>query len=238
MNNFQYVVSPEIFQQFPGYTRGVVVALNVSNGPSPPSLIGLLREAEESVRAQLSIDSLIEHARIKAWRDAYSTFGVKPSKFRSSIEAMARRVLRDQQLPSISRLVDIGNIISLRHLVPAGGHAIDFVKQNLELRPATGNETFLAFGSDELERPLPGEVVFVEGNTVLTRRWTWRQAQHTLLVSETSAVEYNVDGLPPVDEDQVGEICSELSQLVSDFCGGSTHIQILSASNSRIDVSR
>ncbi len=33
---------------------------------------------------------------------------------------MARRVAKGQELPSINALVDIGNVLSLRHLVPLG----------------------------------------------------------------------------------------------------------------------
>ena len=136
-----------------------------------------------------------------------------------SVEAMTRRVLRGDELPAISALVDLGNVVSLRHLLPAGAHAIDLLKGNIELRFADGDEEFLAFGSEELENPLPGEVIFVEGKTVLTRRWTWRQAQHTLTLPETTAVEFNVDGLPPVTRSEVETACAEVAELTQRFCG-------------------
>ncbi len=61
----------------------------------------------------------------------FSPLGIKPSEFRSSIEAMARRVLRGNELPAINALVDIGNLISLRYIIPAGGHALDHVTQDI-----------------------------------------------------------------------------------------------------------
>ena len=149
---------------------------------------------------------------------------------------MARRVLKNQKIPSINKLVDIGNVISLRHLVPAGGHAVDVVAQDIALRRAKGEESFVPFGSSEAESPLPGEIVFVEGNRVLTRRWTWRQANHTLLVSATRAVEFNVDGLPPVSMEEVDEICRELAGLVEQYCGGRTRYEILTAGNQRMGL--
>ena len=206
---YRYSISEKIFSHFPGYVRGVVVAHEVTNGPSPPELVNLLREAEESVRSRLSLEQVAEEPRIKTWRDAYRAFGAKPSEYRSSVEAMARRVLRGDALPSINALVDIGNVISLRYLVPAGSHAIDVLQGDIEVRVATGHEDFLAFGSTELEHPQPGEVIFVEGDVVLTRRWTWRQAEHTLTLPETTAVEFNVDGLPPVTLDEVAGASAE-----------------------------
>lgn len=230
-------VSEDIFHRFPGYVRGVVIAQGVTNGPTPEALRELLREAEESVRARFEPRALAEHPRIKSWREAYRSFGAKPSEFRSSIEALARRVLRGEPLPSINALVDIGNVVSLRHLVPAGGHAIDVLARDIELRLATGTEVFVPFGSEQVEHPLPGEVVFVEGQTVLTRRWTWRQANHTLLTGETTAAEVNIDGLPPVESGEIQEAASEVREWLQHFCGGSTRFELLSEENPRIRLS-
>jgi len=234
--NLHYSISEEVFTQFPGYVRGVVLAHDVTNGQSPKELIALLREAEDSLRGRVKLDNLTQDPKIISWREAYRSFGAKPSEFRPSMEAMTRRVLRNQEIPSISALVDIGNVLSLRYLVPCGGHAIDHLTQDIELRRATGQEQFTAFGSDELENPLRGEIVFVEGNTVLTRRWTWRQAKHTLVVPETKAIELNVDGLPPVPASQVEEICVEAAAMIEKFCGGRFRHEILSKENPRMSL--
>jgi DNA/RNA-binding domain of Phe-tRNA-synthetase-like protein len=236
MKALTYSISSEIFQRFPGYVRGVVVAREVSNRPSPEDLVRSLREAEGAVRARLKIEQLAEHPLIRSWREAYRSFGAKPSEFRSSIEAMVRRVLRGDPLPAINALVDIGNLISLRHLVPAGGHAIDVLTGDIALRPATGREEFIPFGSDKMEHPLPGEVIFAEGDTVLTRRWTWRQANHTLTRLETRAIEFNVDGLPPVAPEEVEQACGEMVELVERFCGGETRREILSENHPRMEL--
>ncbi|OFW60740.1 MAG: hypothetical protein A2133_03820 [Actinobacteria bacterium RBG_16_64_13] len=236
MDHSSYSISPDIFARFPGYVRGVVIAHEVGNGPSPAELVQMLREAEESVRARVNLDQIAEEPRIKCWREAYRAFGAKPSEFRSSVEAMARRALRGDELPAINALVDIGNVMSLRHLIPAGGHAIDLLNGDIELRFATGAEDFVAFGSEELEHPLPGEVVFVEGNTVLTRRWTWRQGNHTLTLPDTTAIEFNVDGLPPVTRDEIAAACAEVAELIQRFCGGTSRIDYLTADNPRISL--
>jgi len=236
MEHFSYSISPEIFGRFPGYVRGVVIAHEVRNGPSPAELVQMLREAEESVRTRVNLEQIAEEPRIKCWREAYRAFGAKPAEYRSSVEAMARRALRGDELPAISALVDIGNVISLRHLIPAGGHAIDLLGGDIELRFATGEEEFVPFGSEEMEHPLPGEVVFVEGKIVLTRRWTWRQGNHTLTLPETRAIEFNVDGLPPVSPAEIEAACAEVAELIQRFCGGTSRIDYLTADSPRISL--
>jgi len=232
-----YSVAEEIFARFPGYARGVVLAYGVRNGDSPPELVALLREAEASLRGRMTMEQVTTEPRFVSWREAFRWFGAKASDFRASVEAMARRVLRGQVIPSINALVDIGNTISLRHLLPAGGHAIDVVKGDIALRPATGDEDFTAFGSDELEHPAPGEIILVEGRTVLTRRWCWRQAVHTLTLPETTAIEFNVDGMPPVSHRGVEEASREMIGLIQKFCGGRTRFEVLSRENQRIKIS-
>jgi DNA/RNA-binding domain of Phe-tRNA-synthetase-like protein len=236
MSERLYFVGDEVFLRFPGYSRGVVLAYGVINGASPPDLVRLLRSAEETLRSHVTSEGIAAHPRIASWRAAYASFGAKPAKFRSSVEAMARRVLRGEELPSISALVDIGNVVSLRHLVPAGGHAIDVVTASLCLRPADGTEEFTPFGSEEVEHPEPGEIIFAEEDRVLTRRWTWRQANHTLLVPSTGAVEYNVDGLPPVANAEVEDICRELADLIGRFCGGRMRFELLTREHPRMSL--
>ncbi len=236
MRSYRYSISPEIFQMYPGYVRGVVIAHGVRNGLSSDELVGMLRQAEESLRARLTIEKIAEEPRITAWREAYRKFGAKPSEFRSSVEAMARRALRSEPLPSINALVDIGNILSLRRLMTVGGHAIDLLKGDIALRLATGGEEFVAFGTTEIEHPLPGEVIFAEGNTVLTRRWTWRQANHTLTLLETTAIEFNVDGLPPVPVSEVEQACAEVVELVQRFCEAKARVEMLSEGNPKISL--
>jgi DNA/RNA-binding domain of Phe-tRNA-synthetase-like protein len=238
MEYFSYSIAPEIFEKFPGYIRGVVIAHQVANGPSSPELVQMMREAEASVRERVNIEQIAEEPHIKSWREAYRAFGAKPSEFRSSIEAMARRAARGDELPSISALVDLGNVMSLRHMLPAGAHAIDSLKGDIELRFATGEEDFVAFGSQELEHPLPGEVIFVENSTktVLTRRWTWRQGNHTLTLPETTAIEFNVDGLPPVTRAEVEAASAEVAELLQKICGGTSRIDYLTAETPRISL--
>lgn len=229
-----YSISKDIFDKFPGYCRGVVIARGLTNGKSPEELVSALRAAENSLAERLSAETLTSHPQIESWREAYRSAGIKPSEFRPSVEALARRVLKGDPLPLISTLVDLGTLMSIQYLLPIGAHAMDFVIQDIELRLATGEEIFEPFGSDVVEHPNPGEIIFVEGNTVLTRRWTWRQARHTLVVPETKYVEINVDGLPPVTLAEVDQICQQVASQVLRYCGGTARCEILSEDNPSI----
>ena len=213
----------------------MVLAYDVHNGVSPAELIGLLRQEEASARVRMNMETLTSEPRLACWREAFRQLGYKPGDNRPSIEALLRRVLRGQELPSINALVDIGNIVSLRHLLPVGGHAIDKLEHDIALRPASGAEEFIAFGSETMEHPVPGEFIFVEDNQVLTRRWIWRQANHTLTLPETTAVEFNLDSMPPAAAADIENAGRELMNLVEKHCGGHVSWHVLSSENPQLN---
>lgn len=236
MKGLSYHIAGDVFARFPDYRRGVVIAQEIRNAASPAELVGMLRAEEAAARQRLSLETLTAEPRLASWREAFRLLGYKPGDFRPSIEALLRRVLRGQELPSINALVDIGNIVSLRHRLPVGGHAIDVLTRDIALRPATGAENFVPFGSRETEHPAPGEFIFTEGDQVLTRRWIWRQADHTLTLPETTAVEINIDGLPPVAGAELEAAARDVMALVARFCGGTIRFEVLSRDHPRITL--
>ena len=67
---------------------------------------------------------------IAAWRRAFSQFGAKPTQHRNAAEALLRRLDKQGEIPSISTLVDIGNLISIRYAIPV---AINRARQPISL---------------------------------------------------------------------------------------------------------
>lgn len=236
MREIKFSIDNEIFSIFPEYRRGVVVLRGVKNGSSPDGLIKTLRETEAFMRARFDLDTIAEEPRLAVWREAFRTIGIKPADYRPSVEALVRRVLHGQDLPTINALVDIGTIISLQYLVPIGGHAVDVIYHDIALKIATGEEEFIPFGTASVEHPNKGEIIFVEGNTVLTRRWIWRQANHTITEQCTTAIEYNIDYFPVAGSVRPNTIGKEVMELVVEYCGGEAVYQELHRENPAITL--
>lgn len=219
MDDFRYGVAPDVFAAHPGYRRGVIVFDRLDNRGDGAALLPLLREAEQQVRDTVT-GNVADQPRIAAWRDAFRRFGAKPSEHRSAIEAMVRRVVQPGSIPSINPLVDIGNIVSLRHLLPAGVHPLEPAHAALELRPAQPGDVFAPADDKPAESPPAGEIVLAAGHEVLTRRWTWRQARGTQTRGDTTRVFINVDGLPPCSPHDVAAAMADLTSLVQAHCAG------------------
>jgi DNA/RNA-binding domain of Phe-tRNA-synthetase-like protein len=229
-------VSQEVLARFPDYIRGVVVARGVNNEGEHEKLLQLLRGVEEDATKDESLLDIKNHPKIASWRQAYAAFGVNPNKFYCSIESLARRARRGDQLPYINTLVALFNYFSLKHMVPSGGDDLDKVKGQLCLTLAKGDEPFTPFNSETVEYPAAGEVIYVDDDKVMCRCWNWRQGDQTKLSPATSNVAINIDCLPPVSKEKAEAITKELAGLVEEFCGGTLSYFLLDASHSEVEV--
>jgi DNA/RNA-binding domain of Phe-tRNA-synthetase-like protein len=219
MHDFTYRLDRDVLQMLPGYRLGVLVYSGLDNAGSDVELITLLRSAEESARAKV-VGSVTDHAVVAAWRDAYKRFGAKPSEHRSSIEALLRRVLKPDCIPTINALVDVGNIVSLQSFVPTGVHPIRHESTEIGLRLARSGDRFLAAAGQEVENVTPGEVVLADQGEILTRRWTWRQSANTRMAQSTTRAFFNVDALGVNSDNDLETAMNEAQRLVARFCGG------------------
>ena len=113
---FEY--HPEIIETFPNVQAGVLVGSGIVNQPSSDELKQLYFAEQASVLEKIGKTPLSELTSLAAWRSAFRKFGVNPTKYRSAIEALLRRLTKKGDIPSINTLVDIGNLVSIRHQIP------------------------------------------------------------------------------------------------------------------------
>ncbi len=233
-------IEESVFQMFPQFCRGIVTASGIDNSRSSPELEALLREQEEKMRQDATID-LATHPRLQVWKEAYRQFGSNPNKFTPSIVFLAKQVKSGKQVRSISPAVDIFNIISLKHIIPCGGDDMDSVDGDVTLGRAVSDETFAPiFKPEEIEHPDPGEVIYVNRLTkrVLCRRWNWRNADFSKLAPETRNLGINVDGMmPSISRGEIEEAAEELKELLLRYCGGEIAVHYLDAQNPELEIS-
>jgi DNA/RNA-binding domain of Phe-tRNA-synthetase-like protein len=220
-------VDSQIFTTFPGLNLGVIIARQIDNIGSADEIIELIREREKEIRENYSKETLSLEPKIESWRKAYSAFGAKPKKYKSSVEGLYRMILKGVDLRPINKIVDIYNYISLKHMVPAGGDDTAKVDGDIVLRFARGDERFTALNSDETETAKEGEVIYSDDKEVLCRRWNWRECDKTKMTDETRDVVLVVEGLPPVTEQEMTGILDDFRQLIIKYCGREVETVVL-----------
>ncbi|MFV0439090.1 MAG: B3/4 domain-containing protein [Desulfopila sp.] len=227
----KFIVRPEVFAALPQLCFGVVRARGLDNSGRLPQLAERLALAMEAVRNRYSGTDSHDIEGLKVYRDAFSQLGYNPNKFMCSIEAMVRRVLKGGDLPSINGVVDLGNSISLKYLLPIGAHDIGAAADDIEVRHARVDDTFTPFGAEKPEKVASGEVVYARGNSVKTRRWIWRQGVPGMIDAGTTEVFYPIDGFAGVNDEHVIAARDELAAAVETTLGGQVAVGWVDAVN-------
>jgi DNA/RNA-binding domain of Phe-tRNA-synthetase-like protein len=181
----QFSHSSEIRTDFPELVAGVLFADGITSTASVASRIARFNAIAE---ARLAASSEGELPEIQAWRRAFSRMGLKPTQYRCASEALLRRFKKEGALPSIHPLIDLCNAISLAFAIPVAALDVAKIEGDLEVRHATGEETYLAF-SGETENPDAREVTFADGaGRAHARRWTNRQSAYSAVRDQTTTV--------------------------------------------------
>ena len=230
----RFRIAAKIFEDFPEVRVGVVTARGLDNPGGDPAITKDVREAETALVESFREGHVTEHPRIASWREAYRKFGAKPKKHLSSIESLARRALKGDTLRSINKLVDIYNVVSLRHVVPVGGEDLDRIEGDIVLIRASESEAPVKLLGEAEERPpAAGEVIYSDDRGAICRRWNWKEADRTKLTEDTRRAVLVIESLPPVGPvAPVGSIeleraIDELAELIQRHCGGETVATIL-----------
>jgi DNA/RNA-binding domain of Phe-tRNA-synthetase-like protein len=193
-------VDPRIWDLRPDFVVTVVRARGLSNGPSDEAATSLLRRAERIARQTLNGAEPSALPHLTAWRDVYRAFGAKAQRTPCSAEALLKRAVDGGGLPAINRLVDLYNAVSVEFALPVGGEDLARTAGASRLTRATGAESFDTFRSGEpvVDRPAPGEVVWMDDAGVTCRRWNWRQCARTRLTGASTDAWFVLERLEPL----------------------------------------
>ncbi len=227
--------SPEIWQQFPQLVPGLLVVASIHPEVEVDALLQLWYQ-----RARERLDNGQQESdlpEISAWRRVYAQMGLKPTQYRSAGEALLRRFRKEGDLPRLHPLVDLCNAVSLAFALPVAVFDLAKVADYLEVRPARGDEQYLAF-SGEIENPAPGEVIFADAaNHVHARRWTFRQSRRSTVEPETRQILIVSEGLHATAATDVPALIEALAQGITALWSAPAQRAILTAETPRLDFS-
>lgn len=207
----------DVLERFPTIRAGVIHATGLHNRSSSAALAAAYWAEQTAVLERIGDTPLAEIPSVSSWRRAFSCFGVKPTQYRSAIESLLRRLTKKGDIPSISTLVDIGNLVSIRHGLPIAFLDLGEINGTTTVHFADGSERFTDLGSSESIHPEPGEVVFAdETGAVSARRWCWRQSKESATSHDTTEVLITIEGHHDGAENDVAAAITDLVALVRD----------------------
>jgi DNA/RNA-binding domain of Phe-tRNA-synthetase-like protein len=216
---FQY--HPDILTEFPNIKAGVILGRGLKNGETPPALKDAFFKEQQVVLEQIGDTPLSELPTLAAWRGAFRKFGVNPTKYRSAVEALLRRLTKKGDIPSINTLVDLGNLVSIRYRLPVAVFDVRQLQGAVTVHFARGDERFTPLFETEIEHPEPDEVVFSDpAGLVVARRWCWRQSDESAARPETTDVIICTEAHHENSLEDIQAALADLVSLAGEYAGG------------------
>jgi DNA/RNA-binding domain of Phe-tRNA-synthetase-like protein len=150
----------EIRIELPGVKLGTVEADGVRVVTVDAELAERMNEVCDRKRRKFTVESLAEAEPVRAVRAMFRGWGMDPSKYRPSSEALLRRVVQGKGLYRVSNVVDIGNLGSIETGWPYGCYDRSRIRPPIAFRHGAAGERYEGIGKQmwHLEgRPLLGD---------------------------------------------------------------------------------
>ncbi|KAJ52372.1 DNA/RNA-binding domain of Phe-tRNA-synthetase-like protein [Clostridium tetanomorphum] len=232
----KFIVSEEVFDKLENVCFGVVIAKGINNKNENLQISKLLDKNIKLIEEKFGDKKVKESDEIIYYREAFKKLNINPNKFMSSIEAMVTRVSKKKGLPKINSIVDIGNAISLKYLIPLGAHDIDSADEDICVRFSKQGDKFIPFGEKEGELLDQGELIYSVGNRVKTRRWIWRQSEEGKITKESKNIFFPIDGFKDKNHTSVINARDELGKLLKDIFNCEVTLGFIDKYNREIQI--
>lgn len=170
-------IAPGIYRKYPQVEVGWLTA-DIHPVPMDPKV----EQWKGSLAAWLSsrgitLENLSSCPEVARWRQVFGSMGVKPSKYRCSLEALLRRALKENSLWTVNSVVDLYNCVSVQTLSPMGAFDLEKVSGDIELRFGREGEIFSPLGKSDEETVTSEHVVYADSEKVCCWLWNHRDSR-------------------------------------------------------------
>lgn len=204
----RFSYSQHMQKTFPGRVSGVIQIHCINDSVTIDEALARFTSIASD---RLARSSEGEFPEIKAWRKAFSTMGLKPTKYRCASEALLRRFRKEEKLPRINPLIDLCNAASIAFAIPIAVFDQNKISGNLTVRQAAGDENYMSFRG-EIEHPEIDEIIFSDDEAhAHARRWANRQSSHSAVSAQTTRALIIAEALHDDAEHDMAQLVSELS---------------------------
>ncbi len=212
-------IDPAMSARYPALRIAYLVATGVDNRGHDAALAARIADAQRAVRqAFATAEDLGRAPEIAAWREIYRSFGANPNRTRPSAEALLRRVVRGDAVPSVSKAVDCYLETQLAYRLPVGGYDLDAVAEPITLRHAAAGEPFVAIGG-EASTTGAGEVIYADARRVLTRQWNHRDCDAAKITEASTRIALFVEApVPAITDAQLDGAIAALAAALATVC--------------------
>lgn len=185
-----------VFEKYPAAEIGYLTA-QVSVQKTDPYVEALKKSLGGYLeKIGINATNFASHPSLSIWRKIYQEdFQVNAKTYRSSIEALIRRIVTGKELWNICSVVDLYNCSSVLSLLPMGGYDLRKVTGDITIRYAKEGEIFRGLGEKEDISTMPNHVVYADAARVLCWLWNHKDSRETCIEENTTRVVFFIDSI-------------------------------------------
>ena len=177
---------------------------------SPPSPTLEERKRETIARwANLTEVQVKSHPLITVYRELQKQLGGDPQML-PAVESLLVRGILKHRFPTVNSVVDVANLISIKHLVPIGLFDLDKINGNLELTLAVSGDQFIPIGKDKPVKLLTGTPILKDADEIFSGVGS-RDSKRTMITDATRNVlvfSWGIEGVEPALVSQILDECA------------------------------
>lgn len=230
----RFIVDKKFFENVNNACFGIIIAKGLDNNKKYEFINQMLIENILEVSEKYKNEKVKELPEINYYREAFKKLDINPNKYPCSIEALISRTVKTRFIPSINPIVDLGNALSIKYFIPLGVHDIDKLTSDIMIRFANEDDKFIPFGMSEIETSDLNEVIYVSGNNVKTRRWTWRQGENGKIDNNVTDVFIPIDGFTE-NKDKVLKLRDEFAYILENKLDANVKVGYVDSDNNTFE---
>jgi DNA/RNA-binding domain of Phe-tRNA-synthetase-like protein len=209
------ICNERIFEKFPEASFHGVIFEKVDLVGEEIANIWRQKAAQDVQTRGIKPELLVEDFAIKEWRDAYHRFGLKPSKYRSSVEQLYKRALKGDFLKTRFPLVNLYCYISIVNMIPMGGYDLRRIEKEIEIRLTKPGERFQGIGEREAIESPPDVVSYADEGGIICWAWNHRDSLRTCLNEKTESAIFFADSATRATYKMAQKAIQDLSEVLA-----------------------
>jgi DNA/RNA-binding domain of Phe-tRNA-synthetase-like protein len=233
----KFIIEYDIFRIFPDLRIGIVLGRKLQIRSRLQELENLIEDNIKILIKRMENKELNDFTYIKSWRETYRQMGLNHKRYRPKVEALIRRVINGQNFPVINTAVNAYLAVEFLAMLPIGGYDMAAVDGDIRLRVSKGGELFKPLGGGDMEFTDPGEIVYSDSKTILTRHWNYRDCDPAKITeSSTMIILASEAALKDINTPDLIDTLCEIVEYEFTFCKGIYSTFILDKINPEVEL--
>lgn len=133
----------------PSFKIGLLYYNKIVVSTSPQMLKGRLQLFQEQLFFELEEKAVNDFEGIKEWRALWKKLGADPNRYRPSMEAMYRRIAKQNYITPMHSAVDLNNFFSMRYEIPLGIYDLDEITGDIFITVGNKETNYLGLNGRE-----------------------------------------------------------------------------------------